>query len=231
MVNLITRVERTRRIEAVERERELQRERIETSQTIHDTVAQSAYLMGLGLETAMELANSRNGENRDELLAKLSATHALSKATMWEIRHPIGAGLIFEGRELGRVLKSHASTFTAITSIPTDFDQSGREPELSAVSKSLLFSIAHNAMTNAYRHSGASRVRLSLGFEEEKLRMAVSDDGVGLPADYEQRGHGFSRMRTDAQRLGGRLEASADSTGRGTTVSCIIPLDAAQGGQ
>ena len=187
----------------LERERELQRERIETSQTIHDTVAQSAYLMGLGLETAMELANSRNGENRDELLAKLSATHALSKATMWEIRHPIGAGLIFEGRELGRVLKSHASTFTAITSIPTDFDQSGREPELSAVSKSLLFSIAHNAMTNAYRHSGASRVRLSLGFEEEKLRMAVSDDGVGLPADYEQRGHGFSRMRTDAQRLAG----------------------------
>jgi len=230
-VNLISRFERIKRIEAVERERELQRERIETSQTIHDTVAQSAYLMGLGLETAMELANSRNGENRDELLAKLSATHAISKATMWEIRHPIGAGLIFEGRELGRVLKSHASTFTAITSIPTDFDQSGREPELSAVSKSLLFSIAHNAMTNAYRHSGASRVRLSLGFEEEKLRMAVSDDGVGLPADYEQRGHGCSRMRTDAQRLGGRLEASAYSTGRGTTVSCIIPLDATQGGQ
>ena len=78
------------------------------------------------------------------------------------------------------MLKSHASTFTAITSIPTDFDQSGREPELSAVSKSLLFSIAHNAMTNAYRHSGASRVRLSLGFEEEKLRMEVSDDGVGF---------------------------------------------------
>ena len=119
-VNLIMRLERTRRREAVERERELQQERIELSQTIHDTIAQSAYMIGLGLETAIELASAQNDENRDELLAKLSATHALSKSTMWELRHPIDVGPIFEGRELSRVLRSHASTFTTITSIPTD---------------------------------------------------------------------------------------------------------------
>ena len=106
----------------MERERELQQERIELSQTIHDTIAQSAYMIGLGLETAIELASAQNDENRDELLAKLSATHALSKSTMWELRHPIDVGPIFEGRELSRVLRSHASTFTTITSIPTDVE-------------------------------------------------------------------------------------------------------------
>ncbi len=230
-VNLISRFERVRRREAVERERELQRERIELSQTIHDTIAQSAYMTGLGLETAIELASAPDGDSRDELLAKLSATHELSKSTMWELRHPIDIGPIFEGRELSRVLRSHASTFAAITSVPTDFDQSGREPEVSAVSKSLLFSIAHNAMTNAYRHSNASRVRLSLSFEAHSLRMSVADDGVGLPADYRERGHGFSRMRADAERMGGRLEASAGAEGRGTVVSCTIPLEPLQGGQ
>ena len=123
-VNLVSRFERIRRREAVERERELQQERIELSQTIHDTIAQSSYMIGLGLETAIELANAQNDENRDELLAKLAATHALSKSTMWELRHPIDIGPIFEGRELSRVLRSHASTFTTITSIPTDVDQS-----------------------------------------------------------------------------------------------------------
>ena len=146
-VNLVSRFERIGRIEAVERERELQRDRIELSQAIHDTIAQSTYMIGLGLETANELARAGTDENRDELLAKLSATHDLSKSTMWELRHPIDMGPIFEGRELSRVLRSHASTFTTITSIPTDVVHTGREPDLPIVSKRLLFSIAHNAMT------------------------------------------------------------------------------------
>ncbi len=229
-VNLIMRLERTRRREAVERERELQQERIELSQTIHDTIAQSAYMIGLGLETAIELANAENDKDRDELLAKLSATHNLSKSTMWELRHPIDVGPIFEGRELNRVLRSHASTFTTITSIRTDLDQSGPEPELPTVTKRLLFSIAHNAMTNAYRHSEASRVKISLRFEANSLRMSVSDDGVGLPADYQDRGHGFARMKADAERMGGRLETTVGADGRGTVVSCAIPLDNVQGG-
>ncbi len=72
-VNLVSRFERIRRREAVEREGELQRERIELSQTIHDTIAQSAYMMGLGIETAIELANAQNDDGSDELIAKLEA--------------------------------------------------------------------------------------------------------------------------------------------------------------
>ena len=225
-VNLVSRFERTRRREAVERERELQRERIELSQTIHDTIAQSAYMIGLGLETAIELAD----ESNRELIAKLEATHALSKSTMWELRHPIDAGPIFEGRELSRVLRSHASTFTTITSIPTELVQSGREPQLSTVTRGLLFSIAHNAMTNAFRHSRAGKVTIALGFEGDRLRMSVSDDGIGLPDDYADRGHGFRNMRRDVERMGGSLEAGTGESGRGTTVTCVVPYDTKRGG-
>ena len=217
--------EKIRRRDAVERERELQRERIELSQTIHDTIAQSTYLIGLGLETATELADE---SNRD-LIDKLEATHALSKATMWELRHPIDAGPIFEGRDLGRVLRSHASTFTTITSIPTELVQSGREPWLSTVTRGMLFSIAHNAMTNAFRHARAGTVAIVLSFEDDELRMSVSDDGTGLPEDYSDRGHGFRNMRTDAERMGGRLEAAPGESGRGTTITCVVPYDTRQG--
>ena len=229
-VNLVSRFERIRRTEAVERERELQRERIELSQTIQDTIAQSAYMIGLGIETAIELANAQNDEGRDELIAKLEATHALSKSTMWELRHPIDVGPIFEGRELSRVLRSHASTFTTITSIPTGLVQSGREPQLSTVTRGLLFSIAHNAMTNAFRHSHSGKVTIALSFGGDRLRMSVSDDGIGLPDDYADRGHGFRRMRTDAERMGGSLEAGPGESGRGTTVTCVVPYDTKRGG-
>ena len=214
----------------MERERELQRERIELSQTIHDTIAQSAYMIGLGLETAIELANARNDEDRDELIAKLEATHALSKSTMWELRHPIDAGPIFEGRELSRVLRSHASAFATITSIPAELVQSGREPPLPVVTRRLLFSIAHNALTNAFRHAHAEKVTISLDFEDNGLRMSVSDDGIGLPEGYSDRGHGFRNMRADAERMGGSLEAGPGQSGVGTTVTCAIPYDIDKGG-
>ena len=226
-VNLIFRLERIRRREAVERERELQRERIELSQTIHDTIAQSAYMIGIGVETAIELADSSN----DELASKLRATHALSKSTMWELRHPIDAGPIFEGRELSRVLRSHASTFTTITSIPTDVVQTGSEPPLSTVTRGLLFSIAHNAMTNAFRHSKAGKVTIALDYGEDSLTMSVSDDGVGLPKDFAERGHGFRNMRADAERIGGQLDVAEGESGRGTIVTCTVPYDIRLGGR
>ena len=230
-VNLVSRFERIRRREAVDREGELQRERIELSQNIHDTIAQSAYMIGLGVETAIELANAPNGEGRDELIAKLEAIHSLSKSTMWELRHPIDAGPIFEGREFGRVLSSHASTFTTITSIPTEVEQSGREPRLTTFTRGLLFSIAHNAMTNAFRHSRADRVTIALSFDGDRLRMSVSDDGIGLPDDYADRGHGFRNMRRDVERMGGSLEVGPGKSGRGTNVTCVVPYDANRGGK
>ena len=220
-VSLVSRFERVRRQDAVARERELQRERIELSQTIHDTTAQSVYMIGLGLDTAVELA----GESNRELLAKLEATSALSKSAMWELRHPINMGFIFEGRELGRVLTAHAATFTAITSVPAELVQAGTEPSLSPATRSTLYSIAHNALTNALRHARASNVTIALDFQERGLRMSLSDNGIGLPDNYAERGHGFTNMRADAERIGGRLEVQSGGSGAGTTVTCVVEGD------
>ena len=96
-VNLVSSSERMKRQEAVERERALQRERVELSRTIHDTVAQSVYVVGLGIETARDLARKTG----DELAERLDETYTLSRTALWELRHPIDSGRIFEGMGLG----------------------------------------------------------------------------------------------------------------------------------
>ena len=218
-VGLVARFERTRRQAAVERAHVLQRERIELSQAVHDTTAQSAYMMGLGIDTAKALA----GDANPELTATLEATSRLSRSTIWELRHPINMGGIYEGRELGWVLRSHASSFTNVTSVPAEMTQAGVEPPLSIGTKGLLFSIAHNALTNAYRHAGASRVSVHLEFGEGAIRLSVSDNGAGLPNDYAERGRGFANMSRDAERLGGRLVVEERGVMDGATVTCVIP--------
>ena len=95
----------------------------------------------------------------------------------------------------------------------------------------MLFSIAHNAMTNAFRHSRADRIAIALSFDGDRLRMSVSDDGIGLPDDYADRGHGFRNMRRDVERMGGSLEVGPGESGRGTSIVCVVPYDANRGGE
>ena len=70
----------------------------------------------------------------------------------------------------------------------------GTEPPLSVETKSRLFFIVHNALTNAFLHARAGRVEVRVDFDAGRLRLSVSDDGVGLPEDYAERGRGFRGM-------------------------------------
>ena len=219
IVNIIAKFERMRWRQAVERERELQRERVEFSQSIHDTTAQSAYMVGLGIDTARAQA----GDANPELAATLEATSRLSRSAIWELRHPINMGGIYEGGALSAALKSHAASFTNVTTVPCELTQTGVEPPLSTEARGLLFSIAHNALTNAYRHAGASRVAIHLECGKEEVRLSVLDNGIGLPSDYAQRGHGFENMDGNVQRLGGRLVVEERGAMGGATVTCVIP--------
>ena len=220
-VSLITRFERSRLQRSRERERELHRGRIELSQAIHDTAAQTAYMVSMGMRRAMKLA----GDSDEELKSTLAATATLSKAAAWELRRPIDEGRLFEGRELGRVLWSHAGTFEQVAGVPTEVILTGTEPPLAVETRSRLFSIAHNALTNAFLHALASRIEVRLDFGDGGIRLSVSDDGVGLPGDYAQRGRGFRGMAEDARRIGGGLMVTSDGPGEGTTVTCEAPYN------
>ena len=219
-IGLISRFERIRWQAAVSRERQMRKERVELSQKIHDTTAQTAYMIGMGIHRARELA----GESNQDLTAALEATYALSRSAMWEVRGPIDEGQLVDGRELGRVLWTHCATFETITAIPTEMSQSGDEPPLAAEVRTGLFAIAHNALTNAFLHAGASKVQVRLRFEPDRISLSVSDDGKGLPADYAVRGRGFRGMAAGAERMGGTLGVQSVKQEGGTTVTCDVPF-------
>ena len=220
-VNMISSFERMRWRETLERERALQHERAEFSQTIHDTTAQSSYMVGLGIDTAKSLAGSSN----PELASTMEANSQLTRSMIWGLRHPINMGGIYQGLGLSRALRSHVSSFTTVTAVPADMTHTGVEPPLSIEARSLLFSIAHNALTNAYRHAQASRLSVHLEFGGEGIRLTVSDDGTGLPNNYAERGHGFANLTSTSKRLGGRLVVEERGAMGGATVTCMVPME------
>ena len=176
-------------------------------------------MISMGIHRAIRQAGGSN----EELSATLAATALLSKAATWELRRPIDEGHLVDGRELGRVLWSHTETFSQVSSIPAEMLQSGTEPPLTVETRARLFSIAHNALTNAFLHARAGRVEVRLDFGTGGIQLSVSDDGIGLPEDYAERGRGFRGMRADAERLGGRLIVESGGDSGGTTVTCETP--------
>ena len=200
-VSLITGFERIRRQTAVNGERQVQQERIEFSQAVHDTTAQTAYMIGLGIQQGSGnwLASTRRGAGgrsgchrlrcQGRLCGRCGApsTWAASwRAENWDVSC---------GRTVRHLRGSRAS-------MPR-MSQTGTEPPLTSETRARLFSIAHNALTNAFLHARPGRVEVRLGFEADHIRLSVSDDGVGLPDDYAERGRGFDGMRADAERMGG----------------------------
>ena len=163
--------------------------------------------------------------SRNELLDRLlEATSELTRSMIWELRHSINKGGLYEDRELSGALRFHATSFSNITSVPAEMTQTGVEPPISIETKSLLFSVAHNSLTNAYRHAKASQVSIDLEYSCDGVRLSVVDDGTGLPDDYGERGHGFANMSRDAERLGGFLIVEKQGRMGGATVTCVVPL-------
>ena len=85
--------------------------------------------------------------------------------------------------------------------------------------------VIREALTNARRHSGATRVRVRLWTEDGYLVAEVGDDGRGFGPEHEA-GGGSKSMRERALRLSGELEVES-KPGEGTRVRVRAPMAAA----
>ncbi|MEV1128557.1 GAF domain-containing protein [Agromyces sp. NPDC049794] len=85
--------------------------------------------------------------------------------------------------------------------------------------------VSRELLTNAVRHASASNVRLSLVANESAVRVAVDDNGTGIPETGRR--SGLANLRERAERRGGRLHIDSEP-GR-TTVRWTVPADTADG--
>ncbi len=89
-----------------------------------------------------------------------------------------------------------------------------------------LFRIAQEALTNVARHSGASKVSVSLDLDDGRARLRIADNGEGLnPAQVPGGGLGMVGMRARARSAGGELKIQT-APGAGLAVEALIPVAA-----
>jgi signal transduction histidine kinase len=203
-------------------------ERWRIAREIHDGVAQQAYILALGLETAVELAN------RDDLAGlqqRLPSLEKLSRQALLEVRQYVAEArpLMLGERSLTTALAGLAREFSTVTRVPVELVLPEEAPELPSVVESALYRIAQESLSNVFKHATARQAWLTLSLDADRLALEVADDGVGVDPERASRGFGLEGMRRRVADRGGSLEIGP-RPGGGACVRVTLPRKPRRGG-
>jgi signal transduction histidine kinase/ligand-binding sensor domain-containing protein len=200
-------------------------ERARLAREIHDTLAQGFVGISSQLDAVAMCMPDESSQARKFLdMARRMARHSVTEArrSVMDLR-----ASVLEGQALAAALESGTRMWTAGSGVQVEVDATGPQRDLPQEVEQHLLRIAQEAVTNALKHAGATRIAIKLHMEARKLLLRIVDNGRG----FDQKdvfsslgGHfGLLGMRERAERLGGELHL-ASHPGEGTEVEVMVPL-------
>jgi len=197
-------------------------ERRRISRELHDEVGQSLLVVRLSLEMIQSTLDEKSepheklGETRkvveDVIVEMRRLISALSPSTLQMLGLPAG---------IRQFVKNLGHTFPGRVKMRmTDVE------DLPEGSKTMMYRLVQECMTNAVKHSAASNVSLQLSQRSGAVRMKMQDDGVGFDlaeANRKRESFGLAGMRERVALLGGDIDIQS-APGKGTRVSIAIPV-------
>ena len=141
-----------------------------------------------------------------------------------QISHELHPALL-QDAGLPSALAAYCEDFTKVRGLPVSCDTDESVKELSPGAALCLYRIAQEALGNASKYSAAKKVEVRLTRDDSRVRLSVSDDGVGCDPNQTGKsgGLGIINMRERVLQLQGTFEFDS-APGRGTTVRAEIPF-------
>jgi ligand-binding sensor domain-containing protein/two-component sensor histidine kinase len=199
-------------------------ERIRIARELHDTLLQGVQ----GLQLSFHAAAS-----------KVPAEHESKKAL--ERALAVADRVILEGRnrvtrlrtenvtdtELKSLIEGVAADLNSVTAIDFTIERTGGSDTLQSHIVDEIFCISREALTNAFRHSEASRIAVKLDYQKGEFRMSCHDDGRGFdPKTFltsQTNGHwGLRGMAERSERIGADF-ACTSTANQGTEIEVRVP--------
>jgi two-component system sensor histidine kinase DesK len=187
----------------------VQEERSRIARDLHDILGHSLTVITVKTELARRLLDVDVERARRELddLEKLSRDALADvRATAMGVRGVSLLGEIAQARQALETAGIDAHLPSAADEVPNPW----REVFAWAI---------RECVTNVIRHSGARACVV----EVSPSRLAVRDDGVGMPSSTLPPGHGLSGLRHRVELAGASMTTGAPMGGRGLEVVVTVP--------
>ncbi len=208
------------RIQAAERERQVQEERQRLARELHDAISQTLWTASLISDVLPALWE----RDQAQALGELEKLRRLNRGALAEMRM-----LLLELRpsalveaDLGDLLHKLAESMMSRKKLVVTVQVEG-EPSCPPDVKIGLYRIAQESLNNVVRHSRATAVAVSLRCAGERLALTVADNGRGFDAGQEAADSlGLTFMAERAAGIGATLEIISRA-GEGTTIRVLWP--------
>jgi signal transduction histidine kinase len=191
---------------------------------LHDGVIQSIYAIGLLLDESRHRAEEDATSARQGIDAAIHGLNQVIKDIRSYI-HDLRTQQ-FESRNLQQGLEELARDLQtySVLSVDVAVEPAALLRVTPQQTKDIL-QIVREALSNIRKHAHATRVEIRLNHTGSALALAITDNGVGLPAggDFDTRGYGLRNMAERALRLRGDLVVRPLDQG-GTAIEVTIPL-------
>jgi two-component system sensor histidine kinase UhpB len=195
-------------------------ERRRISQELHDQIGQNLTAV------LLELKRLR-GHVTDGWADTLADAQELARESLEELRR-ISYELrpaVLDDLGLASALAALADAIARRAQIEVTDEVEAGVPTLPPEVELAVYRVAQEALTNAVRHAGCTRVWLRLSAEDGAVYLRIADDGRGL-GELPRSGGGIRGMRERALMIGGRLVLGVADEG-GVEVELRIPAAAA----
>jgi signal transduction histidine kinase len=213
----------------------VQQERMRLSRDLHDGVLQALAGIAVELENVMRLLEGDSSAQESRLREIQNALQSEQRGLRLFVQklrtadprsHDFGISISRRFKELGERVERQRGI-----RMECHVDQDDRFPEEGIDDLSFL---AHEAVTNAARHSGASTIRLAATSTAGRVTLVVSDNGHGFPfkgqydlARLTACQLGPTTLKERVSLLGGRLVI--ESTDNGSRVEMSLPIGSKAG--
>ncbi|MEU3946290.1 histidine kinase [Streptomyces sp. NPDC029526] len=212
-------------------------ERARLAREMHDSVAKTLHGVALAADGLTRSADAPDVDaarvRQQAALVARSARRAAaeSRELLADLRREADPD---QGTDVLSELAARTHDFQDRTGLTATYRATGdgtAPPVPPAVARQLL-TIAAEAMENAHRHAGATRVEVLAGIHGDLLRISVHDDGRGLPPGTDlqhlrRSGHfGLIGMVERAASVGARIRIGRGTRTHGTEVRLDLPLAA-----
>ncbi|MGW8888990.1 sensor histidine kinase [Streptomyces sp. NPDC055749] len=194
----------------------VEQERLRFSRDLHDLLGHTLSVIVVKSEAARRLAPRDMGS----ALEQISDIESVGRQALTEIREAVTG---YREGSLATELDRARSALSAAGIDPV-VRQSG--PPLPAQSEALLGWVVRESVTNAVRHSAASRCEIEVEGSAERVRLKITDDGPGMPSEGSPPGRTGTGLTGLTERLaaaGGSLEAGPVERG-GFRVTAELPV-------
>jgi len=126
---------------------------------------------------------------------------------------------VLEEFGLPTALRNLCRNFSLQSGIDIHFESIGISTNISKKTRIYLYRICQEALNNAIKHAKATKIDVSLAFEENTISLQVKDDGMGFDLESARQchGNGINNIYERTQLLHGFAQIISDP-GKGTRV-------------